>query len=111
VLQRSRDLAEADAENGKMLGQRDLGSDRYEIVLAPLRAVGRAVTSIVEERDGIGTHLLDALDKVGNRHAQSRLVGVPNDYDVVLLEPNGLEARCDHLTIFVGIAQRANLRG
>src|SRR5262249_30516308 len=74
-------------------------------------SVGRAMTGIVEESYSVGTCPFDALDEVHYCCPQGGLVSVPDDYDVVLLEPNGLQARCDHLPIPVGIGKRADLHG
>ena len=37
------------------------------------------------------------------------LVGIADSYNVVVLEANGLQARCDHLAILVGIGKRTDL--
>src|SRR5262249_4289773 len=111
ALQRFGDLSEADTENGQLLGQVDPGANRNQVVLTPLGTGGRAMTGIVEKSYSVGTCHFEALDEVRYCCPQGGLVSVPDDYDVVLLEPNGLQARCDHLPIPVGIGKRTDLYG
>ena len=91
-----------------MTTKRAFAGTRSKDLVTSLRLT-RAVPEVIEERYGVGTHILDALDEVSHGRSQRRLVSVLDDGDVTPIEADILQPGCNNSAVLVSIGERPYL--